>query len=833
MVVFSFSGADGINNIILELYAGGNIILTDQHWNILLLLRSHKFDEDVKYAKGEVYPFTHAANLVFREDSLTEDEVQAVVIEMCKEEAKVKGSNLKMILSKLCPYMHPQLAEHCLRAAGCTNPNKKLKQGEVDFNMVIQASSIASDLVKSVGNGPMGGYLTYKEYESGKEYIDFSPIVFIQHTSQQIEEINSFDRALDIFFSKAEEQKFQQTTEKQEKDVWKKKQRIEHDQERRIQGLKQEQIDSERSAFLIERNIEDLDALIRILQLCLETGVSWVELWRMIVEEQERGNPYAQLIYRLNLEHDMVEVKLRDEDYDIDAVVGINIFINANQNARNYYDMKKSSVAKEQKTIDAMQQAMKQAEKKAKIELQKQNLQLGTGITKMRKIYWWEKFNWFISSENYIVISGKDAQQNEIIVKRYLRKGDVYVHADIHGASSTVVKNPNGGPIPSRTLNEAGAFCVSFSSAWNNKVTAGSWWVHAEQVSKTAPTGMFLPTGSFMIRGKKNYMIPPKLELTLVLLFKLGEESISKHLNERGLKLEELKSSDSSSIVFDEELMGNTTSIVGAEEERIVESARPRVKQQPKQKLPKKNKEKIKKEQEQKQKQDTKKMPRGKARKLKMMKEKYGDQDEEERKIKLSLLGSKEIPTFHHTQHTPIPTPSPQLSKIEEVPNESTTEPKITFPPQDSSSITQDSLQPTSETSALQELTETQEIEQVLKDENLMNEEELQALTETDSLTGQPLKDDVLLFCLPMCAPASATPSYKYRIKLKPGGVKKGKAVKMATYIWLNNTETTDMEKVSIKKMSEMEIINNLPGKVTVSVPEAAKIHKDIKKLNK
>ena len=367
MVVLSFSGADGINNIILELYAGGNVILTDQHWNILLLLRSHKFDEDVKYAKGEVYPFTYAANLVFREDSLTEDEVRAVVIEMCKEEAKGKGANLKMILSKLCPYMHPQLAEHCRREAGCTNPNKKLKQGEVDLNMLIQASSIASDLVKSVGNGPMAGYLTYKEHESAKEYIDFSPIVFIQHTSQHIEEINSFDRALDIFFSNAEEQKFHETTEKQEKGVWKKKQRIEQDQERRILGLKQEQIDSERSAFLIERNIEDLDALIRILQLCLETGVSWVELWRMIVEEQERGNPYAKLIYRLNLQHDMVEVKLRDEDYDIDATVGINIFINANQNARNYYDMKKSSVAKEQKTIDAMQQAMKQAEKKAKI----------------------------------------------------------------------------------------------------------------------------------------------------------------------------------------------------------------------------------------------------------------------------------------------------------------------------------------------------------------------------------------------------------------------------------------------------------------------------------
>jgi len=46
-------------------------------------------------------------------------------------------------------------------------------------------------------------------------------------------------------------------------------------------------------------------------------------------------------------------------------------------------------------------------------------------ITHMRKVHWFEKFNWFISSENYLVISGRDAQQNEMIVKRYMSKGDL------------------------------------------------------------------------------------------------------------------------------------------------------------------------------------------------------------------------------------------------------------------------------------------------------------------------------------------------------------------------------------------------------------------------
>ncbi len=62
-------------------------------------------------------------------------------------------------------------------------------------------------------------------------------------------------------------------------------------------------------------------------------------------------------------------------------------------------------------------------------------------IQSIRKTHWWEKFNWFISSDGHIVIAGRDAQQNEMLVKRYMRKGDAYVHAEVHGAASCVVKS--------------------------------------------------------------------------------------------------------------------------------------------------------------------------------------------------------------------------------------------------------------------------------------------------------------------------------------------------------------------------------------------------------
>ena len=44
----------------------------------------------------------------------------------------------------------------------------------------------------------------------------------------------------------------------------------------------------------------------------------------------------------------------------------------------------------------------------------------------VRRVYWFEKFVWFITTENYLVIGGRDAQQNEILVKRYMRAGEFH-----------------------------------------------------------------------------------------------------------------------------------------------------------------------------------------------------------------------------------------------------------------------------------------------------------------------------------------------------------------------------------------------------------------------
>ena len=42
-------------------------------------------------------------------------------------------------------------------------------------------------------------------------------------------------------------------------------------------------------------------------------------------------------------------------------------------------------------------------------------------------VHRFEKYIWFISSENYLVIGGRDQQQNEQIVKKHLKDGTTLV----------------------------------------------------------------------------------------------------------------------------------------------------------------------------------------------------------------------------------------------------------------------------------------------------------------------------------------------------------------------------------------------------------------------
>merc|ERR1712129_592833 len=62
-------------------------------------------------------------------------------------------------------------------------------------------------------------------------------------------------------------------------------------------------------------------------------------------------------------------------------------------------------------------------------------------------------------------------------------------------------------------------------------VSAQAYWVYAAQVSKTPQTGQYLPTGSFVIRGKRNFVSLQPLTMAIVLLFRVDNASYEKYHN--------------------------------------------------------------------------------------------------------------------------------------------------------------------------------------------------------------------------------------------------------------------------------------------------------------
>jgi predicted ribosome quality control (RQC) complex YloA/Tae2 family protein len=129
--------------------------------------------------------------------------------------------------------------------------------------------------------------------------------------------------------------------------------------------------------------------------------------------------------------------------------------------------------------------------------------------TPRTKRFWFERFRWFFSSDGNLVLAGRDAPSNDMLVRRYLHQQDIYVHADIHGAPSVVVRHPEdaAAPIAETTLSEAGQFGVSFSKAWRaGLASASAFWVRPDQVSKAGASGEFVPRGAFVIHGTKNIL---------------------------------------------------------------------------------------------------------------------------------------------------------------------------------------------------------------------------------------------------------------------------------------------------------------------------------------
>lgn len=259
------------------------------------------------------------------------------------------------------------------------------------------------------------------------------------------------------------------------------------------------QADSTRTTVQsMEEHRDMIVSILAVFKKASSNKLEWKIFDNFYEEEKRRNNPLALAILSYDLKNSTVLL-------DLDGlVVELNTSLTAGRNIENYYARAKKSEQKAKRTASAMESVRPKAATTAP-----------TVKPQKRTPYWFEKYNFFITTDGILAIGGKNVQDNEYIVKNHLEKNDLYFHCDVHGASSVVCKGRS-----EIAIQETAYMALCYSRCWEDRVTSQVFYVEPSQVSKTAPSGEYLPRGSFMIAGKKNFVGIHRLEYGVGILFK-------------------------------------------------------------------------------------------------------------------------------------------------------------------------------------------------------------------------------------------------------------------------------------------------------------------------
>lgn len=140
--------------------------------------------------------------------------------------------------------------------------------------------------------------------------------------------------------------------------------------------------------------------------------------------------------------------------------------------------------------------------KKSKEELTKLNVNK-IRVEKKRDREWFERYRWFITSDDILAVGGRDASSNDTLLKRYAKENDLVFHADIHGSPFFILKDEK-----ENSIKEVAIATASFSRAWREGLNAiDVYYVKKEQLRKSNKKG------AFAISGKRNYIKNVELRL--------------------------------------------------------------------------------------------------------------------------------------------------------------------------------------------------------------------------------------------------------------------------------------------------------------------------------
>ena len=270
----------------------------------------------------------------------------------------------------------------------------------------------------------------------------------------------------------------------------------------------------------------------------LETQISEQEKAIQTVKEKSKkitnvANSLYEMVSKgiISIKDDLAQEILATNNAKLVIEKGVTIIIiedekikiNTNSPLQSIASVLFNQAKKQSGAINSIQTIKEKTEKKLKkFQSQTQSERDLVVVSEIRKKNWYERYRWFMTTDGFLTIGGRDAASNSAVIRKHLDKNDKIFHGDIFGSPFFILKDAVNAP--DTTMNEIAAATVCFSRAWREGLYGVSaYWVHPDQVKKSAPSGEFLPKGSFTIEGQRNFIKSETLKLAVGII-QLEEE---------------------------------------------------------------------------------------------------------------------------------------------------------------------------------------------------------------------------------------------------------------------------------------------------------------------
>ncbi|MFP3984690.1 MAG: ribosome rescue protein RqcH [Candidatus Bathyarchaeia archaeon] len=476
--------------LVLELFGEGNIILVDAH-NVIRQALVLKRMRDRNILRG--VPFQQAP-------SSGENPLHLKLRDL-SELKKFKNLEIVRALTKFLSIGGIYAEEILLRAQ--VDKNKAcISLEDSDFNRIFTALSEILFPLKSKKFEPR------IIIDKKGSWIDAVPITLRKYKDFKFKKFKSFNEALDEYYAKTfVQQDVTAVTEKVEEEIAR-QQRMLEEQRESLQKAKQKAEHTRKVGDKIYTHFHQLQMLLHRIMEAKKSKKTWQEIVSEIQEEKKAGKAPSVFFDSLDAKRLAVNVSIEGLTFSL------KIHSSIQDNAAAYYEKAKKAEKKivgAEKAITGTLRRIEDLKQQKKIVVEKTE----KPVKKRRKKAWYEKFWWFHTSEGFLVVGGKDAVTNEVLIKKYMEQHDLVFHADITGAPFVLIKTEGKKP-SQQSICEAAQLAASHSRAWKAKFSAiDVYWVHPEQVSKTPPPGEYLSKGAFMIHGKKNYVKKTPVRLAI------------------------------------------------------------------------------------------------------------------------------------------------------------------------------------------------------------------------------------------------------------------------------------------------------------------------------